>query len=392
MLPRSILPSLEKELSTKEIVVLTGMRQTGKTTILSHLYEQIHSSNKILLDLENPLNRKIFEEQHYDNVWRNLSIFGISNKKKAYLFLDEIQHVKQLPSVVKYLYDHWDIKCFLTGSSSFYLKNLFSESLSSRKVVYELFPLTFSEFLLFVGEIPAPFSSFSQKVLNKNEIAYQKNIRLYDAYIRSGGFPAVVLEQNPERKQKLLVQIFTSYFEIDVKTLADVRDSTKLRDLLLLLIPRIGSKVDVSKLASELEVTRETLYAYLMFLERTYMITLLPQYTRSIDRQAAGAKKLYFCDTALASYLGKLSEGQLLEQSVFQTLRPHHQLSYFHKNKKEIDFINQDILAFEVKRTASNRDISIVKKLSATLGIKQSFVITYSFDLLPDTIPVTDLS
>ncbi len=391
MKTRKILPLLEKELTTKEVVVLTGMRQTGKTTILKHLFETVPSSNKILLDLENPLNRKIFEEQHYDNVWKNLRPYGISEKQPVFLFLDEIQHVKNLPSVIKYLYDHWKVKCFLTGSSSFYLKNLFSESLSSRKVVYELFPLTFSEYLTFLGETPLYSDSFSQKAQGKNEIYYQKNIRLYDEYMQSGGFPAVVLEEDPDRKQKLLEQIFTSYFEMDVKTLADIRESTKLRDLILLLVPRIGSKLDITRISSELEMTRETLYNYLMFLEKTYMITLLPKYTKSIDRQAAGAKKLFFCDIGLANYLGKLSEGQRLEQSVFQTLRSEYQLCYFHKNKREIDFIARNHTSLEVKRTASNQDISSVTRLSESIGIKNAYVVTYTYSAHPQTIPVTDL-
>lgn len=391
MIKRSILPSLEKELSTKEVIVLTGMRQTGKTTILKYLFEQTPSTNKVLLDLENPLNRKLFEEEHYDNIWRNVKQLGITNKETAYFFLDEIQNARKLPSVVKYLYDHWQVKFILTGSSSYYLKNLFSESLSSRKLVYELFPLTFDEFLVFMGEIPAHYASFEQKALEKSEIAYQRKIRFYDEYMKSGGFPAVVLEDNPDRRQKLLEQVFTSYFEIDVKTLADVRETTKLRDLILLLVPRVGSKVDISKLASELEVTRETLYNYLAFLERTYIINLLPQYSKSIDRQAAGGKKLYFCDTGLASYLGRLSEGQLFEQSVFQTLRPKVHLSYFQKKKKEVDFITSKGIAFEVKRTASSHDISFLKKQSESLGIAKSYVVTYFYSKLPDTIPATDL-
>ncbi len=391
MIRRNILPDLEKELTTKEIVVITGMRQTGKTTVLRHLFDGVASTNKAFIDLENPINRKIFEEEHYDNIWRNLQPFGIISPESAYIFLDEIQHVKQLPSAVKYLYDHWRVKCFLTGSSSFYLKNLFSESLSSRKIVYELFPLTFSEFLVFKGESSVGPVSFAAKASEKNEILYQRTIRLYDEYMTWGGFPAVVLEPDPKRKRALLEQVFTSYIELDVKTLADVREITKLRDLILLLIPRIGSKVDVTKLASELGVTRETLYTYLAFLEATYVITLLPQFSRSPDRQAAGAKKLYFSDSGLASYLGRLSEGQLFEQSVFQTLRPMHTLSYYQKIGREIDFIVDKETALEVKRTASPTDVSSLQRLSASLEIEQSYVITYTYSTLPQTIPAISL-
>jgi predicted AAA+ superfamily ATPase len=115
---RDILSKLEQELTAKEVTVVTGMRQVGKTTILKHIFEKIESDNKVLLDLESPLNRKIFEEQNYDAVWNNLNQFGIRNTEKAYIFLDEIQNLPKISSVVKYLYDHWEVKFFLTGSSS----------------------------------------------------------------------------------------------------------------------------------------------------------------------------------------------------------------------------------------------------------------------------------
>src|SRR3989338_7715969 len=147
--PRKILPSLEKELYTSQMIVLTGMRRVGKTTIIRYLFEKVRSSNKALFDLENPLHRKVFEEEDYDAVWANLVHFNIKKEDRAFIFLDEIQNLPSIPNVAKYLYDHSKTKFFMTGSSSFYLKNLFSESMSNRKIVFELYPLTFSEFLIF---------------------------------------------------------------------------------------------------------------------------------------------------------------------------------------------------------------------------------------------------
>ena len=148
---RRIYTSLEAELETKEMVVITGMRRVGKTTALNHLYGLVKSSNKVMLDLENPLHRKIFEEENYDAVWNNLEVFGIVRTIKAYIFIDEVQNLPELSRVVKYLYDHADVKFVLTGSSSYYLRNLFPESLAGRKMVFELFPLSFGEFLEFKG-------------------------------------------------------------------------------------------------------------------------------------------------------------------------------------------------------------------------------------------------
>ena len=389
--PRKILPRLEKELKTKEIIVLTGMRQVGKTTLLQHLFDQIQSANKIFLDLENPLHRKIFEEENFDNIWNNLREFNISSRQKAYIFLDEIQNLPEASRAVKYLYDHWPVKFFLTGSSSFYLKNLFPESLAGRKLVFELFPLTFAEFLEFKGVKRETPSNFSQKAKNKNKVAFERYKKSYQEFMEFGGFPAVVLEENHSRKKELLEEIFKSYFEKDVKGLADFKEISKLRDLILLLIPRLGSRIEISKLASELAVSRETIYSYLSFLEQTYFIALLPRWSKSIDRQAAGRKKLFICDTGLANILGKISLGQLFENSVFQNLRPNFQLHFYSKNSQEIDFIVDKKTGLEAKVSSSPRDSRHLFQRSQKLGLKESYLVTLNWEEKEEVILAIDL-
>ena len=390
--PRIILPELEKELITSEITVITGMRQVGKTTLLDHLFSLIESSNKVQLDLENPLNRKIFENDHYDAIWNSLAVFGVNNQSKAYILLDEVQHLPLIGSVVKYLSDHYDIKFILTGSSSYYLKNLFPESMAGRKLIFEVYPLTFSEFLLFKGVTVANSLLFSEKALSKNNISYIKLVPLYQEYLEFGGFPKVVLQQVPERKKALLSEVFTSYYENDVKTLADFKDTTKLRDLILLLIPRVGSRIELTKIANSLGVSRETVYSYLSFLEKTYFISLLSKFSGSIDRQAAGTQKLFFCDVGIVNHLGKASEGQLLEQAIFQNLHIDHKLHFYNKDGgSEIDFIVDEKIALEVKTSASKRDIDHLRKRSKGLDISENYVVSREYSEEKEVILATDI-
>lgn len=389
---RTITPFLESELSTKETTVITGMRQVGKTTLLTYLFSKITSSNKVLLDFENPLHRKIFEEKNYDMVWNNLAAFGLTNKEKAYILLDEIQNLPQISNVIKYLYDHYDVKFIVTGSSSYYLKNLFPESQAGRKLVFEIFPLTFNEFLIFKEISRVNFSLFKEKALNKNPISYEQLIPLYREYIEFGGFPKVVLETSVERKKKLLNEIFTSYFEHDVKSLSDIKDLGKLRDLILLLIPRVGSKIEIGKIASVLSLSRETIYNYLSFLEFTYFIKLIPKYSVSIDRQAAGSKKLYLCDSGMANFLGKTSQGQLFEQSVFQNIRDGNTLCYYSKKKgAEIDFIVNGKIALEVKMMSSKQDIEFLKRRSLGLHLTEKYTVSLEYSSDQEMIPATNL-
>lgn len=380
--PRNILPSLEAELNKKEVVVITGMRQVGKTTLLKDLYDKV-PTNKALLDAGNPLHRSLFEEHNYDRVIQNLAPFGIVSSNDAFIFIDEIQCMPEISQVIKYLYDHYQVKFFVTGSSSYYLKNLFPESLAGRKILYELYPLSFSEFLVFKN-VTRDFnysSSFEFKASNKNKTTPEIYDGYYDEYLEYGGFPGVVLEPNFSRKKELLEGIFKSYFEIDIKTLADFKKLSKLRDLILLLIPRIGSRIDVTKLASEIEVSRETVYSYLSFLEQTYFISLVPKYSKSVGRSSAGSKKFYLCDSGLANYLARVSTVQLLENNIYQNLRlTKNKVAYFTKKSGlEIDFILGDQIMLEVKQTASKHDITITTRLMNELNIKEGYVISKKF-------------
>ncbi len=267
--PRKLLKILKKQIETPEIVVLTGMRRVGKTTLYRTLFDEIKSRNKVFLDIENPVEQKVFEEADYNNIWSNLRAYNISPEEKAYIFLDEIQAVPEIVKAVKYLYDHYDVKFFLTGSSSFYLKNLFPESLAGRKFVFELYPLDFEEFLVFKNRDKEFSSTFLKKDKNKNAISYERVKGLYEEYLTYGGFPQVVVEKVLSQKKLHLDDIFKSYFEKDVRSLADFKDINTFRDLLLLLMRRAGSLLDVSKLASEMGVSRPTIYSYLSFLEGT---------------------------------------------------------------------------------------------------------------------------
>lgn len=389
---RDILPKLEAELDKKEATVITGMRRVGKTTLLNHLFDQIASKNKAIFDLENPLHRRIFEEENYDIIWNNLAQYDLSNKEKAYILIDEIQNLPEISAIVKYLYDHFNVKFILTGSSSYYLKNLFPESLSGRKIVFEMYPLTFSEFLQFKGKVKPYLSNLKDKAKEKNKISYELYQALYSEYIEFGGFPSVVLEESQERKRILLQEIFTSYFEKDAKNLADFKDMAKLRDLILLLIPRVGQRLEIAKLASSLSLSRETIYNYLYFLEQTYFISLLPKFSKSIDRQAAGGKKLYICDGGIANILGRISSGQLFEQSVFQNLRSAHMLHFYSKEgKSEIDFIVDEKEAIEVKTTVSLQDIEYLRRRVENLNLQGSYIVSLEFNNEQNVILATDL-
>jgi predicted AAA+ superfamily ATPase len=386
---RKIEPLVMEELESPRIIILTGMRQTGKTTLMRRVFDSIQG-NKVFLDLENPMNQKIFEEDNYDNILFNLKEMGINTAERSWIFLDEIQAAPEISKPIKYLHDHFNIKFLLTGSSSYYLKNLFPESLAGRKTVFELFPLDFEEYLVF-QEIKADFQpDLPLKAKNKSQVRYGLYGKYYDEYLKYGGFPAVALEKR--NKAGIIDDIFKSFFEKDVKSLADFRDLGKLRDVIMLLASRIGSKIDFTKMASEAGISRETVYSYLSFLEKTFFIQLIKPFSGSANGEVRGARKVYLCDPGIANHLGKVSGGALFENAVYLNLRKFGELKYYEKYRgPEIDFIVGGRIAVEVKTSGDERDLSRLRKTASQLKLGECYLVTKNYFDNPGAIQATDL-
>jgi len=380
IIKRDLYKEIKPYLSSQEAIIITGMRRVGKTTLLNSIYGQIKSKNKLFIDLENPLDQKLFEENDYKNIRKSLENLGLNFQKRVYLFLDEIQSVKNMPSVVKYFIDHYKVKFFLTGSASFYLKNLFSESLAGRKYIFELFPFNFKEFLR-AKKVKIKFTS------NITKPIFERLRSSYQEYLEFGGFPEVVAKKTNNEKKKSLEDVFTSYFQMEVKQLSDFKKVNKLRDMMLLLLERIGNKLDVKKISQELGISRSIVYDYLNFLEGTYFIKLIRPFSRSRDVEIRSVPKVYVCDSGLANNLSQLSRGALFEQAVFQNLRLKGEINYYQrKSGPEIDFILDKIKAYEVKINPTKSDLVKLKELSKKLGIKHSRIISFNYTTLPQTI------
>ena len=376
--PRKIEDKISKHLDNKKAIILTGMRRTGKTTLLGKFYKEI-KENKLWFDFENPLDVKYFEDIDYKDIYQNFLNEGLDKNKRIYIFIDEVQHFPDVSKIVKYLSDHYNIKFFLTGSASYYLKNLFPESLAGRKVLFEVFPLDFEEFLIFKGEDIDKYNKIKKKK-NITEIDYERYDKLYEEYFKWGGFPEVVLEKKISFKYQILKDIFSSYYQNEIINLADYRKNKKIRDLILLLADRVGSQLDIVKLASELGITRTTVYSYLSFLNSTYFIHLIPPYSKNAHREVSGSQKVYFCDNGILNIITQLNKGQLLENAVFNQLKARGEVSYLRKKTgAEIDFILNKNEAFEVKNKASQVDVERFKRNLENLDFKKTAVLSKKY-------------
>jgi uncharacterized protein len=369
MIKRDLFTDLEKSLPSKQILVITGIRRVGKTTALKYLMDQLPGENSLYVDLERVENRAVFNEQNYTLIIEALKSRGLDLSKKAYIGIDEIQLVQNIPSVIKFLYDTYDIKFIVTGSSSYYIKNHFTESLAGRKRIFEMTTLTFREFLRFRGQEDSlsatPFSRINPHV-------YNQLISSYREYLAFGGFPEVVLAASDDDREWFLNDIINSYLNIDIKFLADFSKSDELYRLMRLLTSRAGNKIDFTKLSNISGIGRKVIKEYLLFFEETFLVMTIPAYVQNRDRDIALQRKLYFTDNGLLRVLGNQSPGVMLENAIAGQLSRHGKVQYYaRRTGQEIDFILEEKKAFEVKETPGVHDLVTLQKRAAQLGLEE---------------------
>ncbi|MDP2888309.1 MAG: ATP-binding protein [Bacteroidota bacterium] len=379
MIKRELYYTIKPQLYHKNAIVITGMRQVGKTTLMRQLFNDFEG-RRLWFDLDNPLDQMVFENIDYNAIYSDLArMSDIKNDERLLVCIDEIQNLPEITKIIKYLIDHYGVKFIVTGSSNYYLRNLFPESLSGRKFLYILPVLSYREFLLFNEQIQdiQPTPTLDEALQPKSRVNILKTKELYGDYLEFGGFPEVVLTTDRETKKQILKNIFASFFEKDIKVFTELKDVRELRNLILLLAARNGNLIDVTKLASELEINRVKIYNYLEFLEGIFFLKMIPKYSKSIDRSVVGGKKIYFSDTGILNLVAKVTDGQLLETAVAIQLSNYGELSFYSKrNKSEIDFILNKEIAFEVKQKVLESDSRKLLSLAKEIGIEKNYLIS----------------
>ncbi len=364
-------------IGVKQILAITGLRRVGKTTTLKYLLSTIKSDNKKYFDLERIEYRNLFSGTNYGDIIKALEIEGIDFSRKAFIALDEIQLVPNIASVLKYIYDTYDVKFIVSGSSSFYMKGAFSESLAGRKRLFELWPLAFDDFLKFKNE-DHQLPDFTFEKTHPQLI--EKYRAYYEEFIEFGGFPEVVLTNKNTDKEFLLKDIFDSYINLDIQFLVDLSKTNELYKLIKLLSSKVGNKIEYSNLAGISGINRHKVKEYLVFLENTFFIRLVKPYVTNPDREIALQMKLYFSDTGFLKILGSVSSGSLFENAVANQLYPKGELRYYaRRTGQEIDFILDGQRAIEVKETPTEHDLKVLKKRAEYINLNNFNLIGRSF-------------
>ncbi len=374
IIKRNIFKDIIPYLGSDNIIVLHGSRQVGKTHILYYLENFLKKKNNLTkyIDLEDSrmvdlLNRGVDEFLQY----LQAEIDEFDGKETLYVFIDEIQYLENPSPFLKLIADHHkNIHFIVSGSSSFAIKSKFSDSLVGRTVNFEVFNLSFEEFLNFKG-LKYDLSKISE--FHKQEL-----IKLYGEYLKYGGYPKVVLEKKVDKKEKYILQIIDTYLKKDILDISNIKNIMKFNNLLKILAEQSGQLLNVTSVAKTVGLAKQTVEEYLFILENTYIIKLVPPFSRSSKVEVSKAPKIFFYDTGLLQMLwlsefSNVNIGSIFETSVFAELVKKYGVEkirfWRNKNQNEIDFILQrknEILPIEVKETFHN-----FKKLSMTYFLKK---------------------
>jgi len=367
-----------KHFPNKEFTIITGARQTGKTTILKHLFDTIKKQNKkvFYLTLE---KEDVLQEinSNPENIFRytgkiaNPLYEGVS--EIIYLLLDEIQYAENPSNFLKYLYDTYspNLKIIATGSSSFYIDKKFKDSLIGRKRLFHLKTLNFDEFLVFKDKID--LKNELEKIRERQEyksVRYTEIMHYLTEYLTFGGYPNVVLAQSDEEKINVLEEIKNSYIKRDILD-SKVENRQAFYNLLNILAGQTGNLLNKNMLSKSLRIDLSTVENYLYIMQKSYHIELVRPFFRNIKKELVKMPKVYFNDIGLLNILlnnfqaiiKREDKGSLLENYVYIRLR---------------EIYKQDDIKFW--RTASGNEVDFV--VSDTFGKGEAFEVKFNASLL----------
>lgn len=328
---RNIFKEIAHSCDNKFIVELVGLRRVGKSTLLYQVINHLITKKKV-----NPFKILYFTfDERQPDIEELLNIYFTQTqidykKEKIYIFLDEVQKLKQFQNQIKVYYDLYpNIKFFISGSTSLFIRKKTQESLAGRVKSFFLPPLSFSEYLYFRERT---------ELLDKPRL-YEKNLRSeFEIFLTSQFIESISMKNRFERKDYFLSIIKKIIFE-DLTGIFSFDNPQILFSICQYLAQYPGSVVNFLNLSRDLKISNKTLALYFSYLEDSFLIKKFYNFSRNLISSEKKLKKYYLASPSFSvSLVDFVSSGGLFENYIASQTHA----TYFWRDiyKNEVDFIS----------------------------------------------------
>ena len=397
---RDLLEKLIKFRNTSSIQIITGLRRSGKSSLLKlYINELIKTENPksiLFINFDDPNYSEIYNspQKIQDIVEIAEKLTGVRTK---YLFLDEIQSVAGWEKYIKSIYDAQKFKKIcITGSNSKLLTGNYSNLLSGRYVLSQMYPLSLPETL-------EHFEIRDEITLLQNKPAV---LRLMEKCLTNGTFPEIILQDDEAVRHEILTNYYDSILIKDCIVNKNIRDSKSFKELAFYIFNNLGVPFSYNSLAKATGISDISVKEYINAMQEAFLIYEIQHFSYKLKRMIKSKRKLYAVDNGLITATSlnfSENKGRLFENFVFaELLKSGYDAIYFYNEGKECDFIVQkgkDRIAIQAtfEMNASNREREINGLINAQkkLQISRGFIVTLSqsetLNKHTKVVPVYDL-
>ena len=337
--PRTLHSQILPHIAPPEIIVIKGVRRSGKSTLMLQPMNVLRgrgvsAEDMLYINFEEPL---FIDQPGVEILDRLYRIYRerINPQRFPYVFLDEIQQVPEWERWARVKTDLREAKLFVTGSAANLIGAEYSTLLTGRNLSFTVYPLSFTEFLSFKG-CEEPFDPI---FLARNEPLIRNLLR---EYLQFGGFPEVVLRETAAGKEKLLKQYFEDLLYRDIVSRYRLRDVRTLKNIAIYCMTNVSNLFSYTRLKNVLSVPLDVVRNYTGYMAETYMIREVPKHSFKINEQLRNPKKIYVMDNGLrnaVSYRFSEDLGRLAENAVYWRLIAQEGDIFYYKNRGEVDFL-----------------------------------------------------
>ena len=360
---------LTKALKTKQIVLISGIRRSGKSSLLKLIHEQLRKDFLYFNFDDERIIR--FGHEDFNKLYE---VFLESDPQDFVFYFDEIQVIPGWEKFLNRMYEQ-GIKIFVTGSNAKLLSSEIATALTGRNTIIHLSPFSFKEFLR--------FHQITPEAISTSQIA--KITRAFQKYCQLGGFPLVVTENDPS----LIQSYYSDIFYRDIVARYKIQNVEELKTLATYLINSSGRDISYSKMIATTGISSNSLIKqYLEYFLNAFLFIEIKKFDYSFKKQILNPRKFYPVDIGFINQIGfntSENKGKILENLVLIELNNTCQNIFYYRNKCECDFvikeetkITQAIqVCYDLNDENDKREIKGLVEACKEYKLKKGLLLTY---------------